>query len=99
MCTNGFSKRAGGGAKPGSTAAIDHSVCKHKVSAETDPAVQTEPRLKFRSSAFHFYSIWKKYVHEVKFKYLISKQVESIDGLQSSFSETHGAGMRRNTKY
>lgn len=30
-------------------------------------------------------------MHEEGFKYLVSKQVESIDGLQSSFSEAHGA--------
>lgn len=29
------------------------------------------------------------------FKYLVSKQIESIDGLQSSFSQAHGAAQRR----
>lgn len=33
------------------------------------------------------------------FKYLVSKQVESIDGLQSSFSKANRAAKIRNTAY
>lgn len=32
------------------------------------------------------------------FKYLVSKQVESVDGFQSSFSQTHRAAKGRNTE-
>lgn len=37
-------------------------------------------------------------VCEELFTYLVSKQVKSIDGLQSSFSQAHGAAQIRNTQ-